>query len=261
MNAKDALNFLLPTSGYTKQSLSYGKYPRQDLDIYLPKEAQPNKPPIVFVYGGAWRDGDKEDFIFVAHALTGLGHTVIIPNYRLYPEVQFPAFVQDVAQAIAYVEHHAPSLTKQPFKRFILMGHSSGAHTAALLATRQQDLREQGVTAEVVGLIGMAGPYNLPLELEEVAQVFGTVSPQLVNPLLNIPSNMPRTLLLHGAADDRVSPHHTQEFAERLRQSGHSVEMHLYPKVDHVKVIASLAAPLRLLNPSYDDIAKFLEAY
>lgn len=261
MKVSDWLNFVLPKSGYTKQSVSYGTQPRQDMDVYVPKEPLANKPPIVFVYGGAWREGAKEDYTFVAQALTGLGYTVVIPNYRLYPTVQFPAFINDVAQSIAYLQQNALSLIGHPLQNFILMGHSSGAHTAALLATKQAYLREQGVSVPVVGLIALSGPYNLPLELAEVSQAFGAVSPEQVNPLLNIPPNMPLTLLLHGEADDRVKPHHTKEFAQRLQQTGHSVEVHLYPGVDHVKILASLAAPLHLLNPSYEDIKQFLAKY
>ena len=257
----DALNAVLPNSGYTQQSLNYGGLPRQALDIYRPKLAKPNAPPILFVYGGAWREGDKKDYVFVAHALTSLGHTVIIPNYRLYPQVQFPAFIQDLALALAYTERHATQLLGKPLDRFIVMGHSSGAHTAALLATRPHYLRAQGVSAQLVGLIGMAGPYDLPLDLPEVSQVFGAATADQVKPVVNIPVNMPRSLLLHGAADDRVIPRHTQVFAASLAQAGHAVEVRIYPKVDHVKLLAGLAQPLRALSPSYDTIAQFLASY
>jgi dipeptidyl aminopeptidase/acylaminoacyl peptidase len=138
------------------------------------------------------------------------------------------------------------------------MGHSSGAHTAALLATKATYLQKFGVKTSVKALIGLAGPYDLPLDLEEVAQVFGKADPQAVNATLNLPAHIPPTLLLHGEADDRVLPKHSRRFAEALQQAHAEVELHIYPKVDHVRVLASLAKPLRSLNPSYQDINAFL---
>ncbi len=113
IKSTDLLNFVLPASGYEKTQLNYGNNPRQSLDLYIPKTEQ-KKIPIIFVYGGAWREGNKQDYEFVAHALTGLGHIVIIPDYRLYPEAQFPEFVNDVANAISFVEQHANSLMGEP---------------------------------------------------------------------------------------------------------------------------------------------------
>ncbi len=257
LKATDALNFVLPSNGYELKQAAYGSDKRQGLDIYLPKPAT-DKPPIVFVYGGAWREGDKADFTFVAHALTGLGYPVIIPDYRLYPAVRFPAFIDDVADAIRYTEQHAPALLGKPLQRYVLMGHSSGAHTAALLATDQHYLQERGVSARLAGLIALAGPYDLPLDDPEVMPVFPNADPQAVKPVRNVHPGMPPVLLLHGAADERVLPFHTQRFAAALQQAGVPVQVRLYPGVDHVEIIGSIAAPLRLLSPSYADIQAFL---
>ena len=254
------LNSVIPAGSYTLNQYTYGSGQRQSLDIYQPKQAS-NKPPVVFVYGGAWKEGDKRDFEFVAHALTGLGHTVIVPNYRLHPAVRFPAFVDDVANAIRYTEVNAPKLLGKPMERFILMGHSSGAHTAALLATDRRYLTQRGVRARSVGLIAMAGPYDLPLNDAEVKPIFAGASAQQAKPTANVYSGMPPTLLLHGLADTRVLPFHTQRFAGALQRAGNPVTTKLYPGVEHVRIIASLAAPLRRLNPSYEDVRAFLSQY
>ncbi|OQX13294.1 MAG: alpha/beta hydrolase [Thiothrix lacustris] len=258
LKSTDVLNFVLPTDGYVLKHAVYGRDARQDLDIYLPKVAT-NKAPIVFVYGGAWRQGDKTDFAFVAHALTGLGYPVIIPNYRLYPQVRFPAFIDDVADAIRYTELNAQHLLGEPLQRYILMGHSSGAHTAALLATDNRYLQARRVTARLAGLIALAGPYDLPLDDPEVIPVFPNADPQAVKPVRNVHPGMPPVLLLHGEADTRVLPLHTRRFATALQQAGVPVQVRLYPGVDHVRILGSLAAPLRLLTPSYGDVQQFLE--
>lgn len=257
VKSTDVINFVLPAGGYDKKLLSYGKLPRQSLDIYTPKSKE-SKTPIVFVYGGAWRDGNKQDFEFVAHALTGLGHTVIIPEYRRYPEVQFPLFVNDVADSIRYMEQQALTVLGKPLDEVILMGHSAGAHTVALLATDLSYLKNRNVKTKISGLIAMSGPYDLDLEDAEVAPVFENTTAKKTNPILNIRSDMSPVLLLHGAADKRVGPFNTERFAIALFDSGVPVTTHIYPGVNHTKIIGSLAAPLRFMSDSYSDIKKFL---
>ena len=252
-----ALNLLTPSGGYTKQQFSYGNHRRQGLDLYLPKTSTA-KTPVVFVYGGAWRSGSKNDYAFVAQALTSLGHPVIIPDYRLFPEVKFPAFVNDVADAISFVEHQTNNGLTKPFNEYILMGHSSGAHTAALLATDSRYLNQRNIRARLKGLIGIAGPYDLPMNDPEVLPVFNTSTEQRTKPVANVRRGMPPTLLLHGLADTRVLPFHTERFKDALLRNGNSVTTRLYPKVDHTKIIGSLAAPLRFLNRSFEDVKAFL---
>ncbi len=252
-----ALNLLTPSGGYTKQQFSYGNHRRQGLDIYLPKTSA-TKTPIVFVYGGAWRSGSKNDYAFVAQALTSLGHPVIIPDYRLFPEVKFPAFINDVADAISFVQRQNNLGLPKPFNEYILMGHSAGAHSAALLATDTRYLNQRNVRARLKGLISIAGPLDLPMNDPEVFPVFNTSTEQRTKPLANVRRGMPPTLLLHGLADTRVKPFHTERFRDALVRNGNTVTTGLYPGVDHTKIIGSLAAPLRFLNRSFEDIKIFL---
>jgi len=233
----DLINLIIPADSYIKQQVKYSNLERQGLDIYLPKTEE-TKTPIVFVYGGAWRHGDKKDYEFVAHALTNLGHPVIIPDYRLYPEVKFPEFVDDIAMAIKYIETKALQYLKKPLTQYILMGHSSGAHTVALLATNNNYQRKYQINAKLVGLIAMAGPYDLPLEDPEVKPVFSKVSAKETNPILNIHSDLPPVLLLHGQKDVRVLPKHTHKFNRALLNNKLTVYTKLYPKVNHTQLIA-----------------------
>lgn len=261
MNAVDVINFLVPKGSYSKQTVSFGNIERLAMDVYSPKEKQ-QKAPIVFVFGGAWRSGKKEDFEFVAQALVSLGHPVIIPNYRLYPSVRFPTFIEDVADAIAYLDKNAQELLNQPLKDYILMGHSSGAHATSLLAVEQGYLKERKVNAELIALIAMSGPYDLPLDDPEVTDVFKDVKDSRANPIEVLRSraeaSMPATLLLHGTNDRRVIPRHTKTFAEVLNNFDHDVTTRLYRGMNHTRIIGSLAAPLRFLGESYQDIQEFL---
>jgi len=76
------------------------------LSVYRPKATDDSqvapKPTIVFFYGGAWQSGSKEAYRFVASRLTKKGYVVVLPDYRLYPDVTFPAFVDDGAEALRW---------------------------------------------------------------------------------------------------------------------------------------------------------------
>ena len=258
INPADIVNGSLSDDHYTVQSIAYGKSPRQRMDIYRPKVDQ-GKTPIVFVYGGAWRTGTKTDYKFIGHALTQLGHPVIIPDYQLFPAVKFPVFIDDVAVAIKEAELRSGGLFDRPLNQFILMGHSAGAHSAALLYTDKRYLNKQRVRGRVAGFIGLAGPYDLILENPEVADVFANAG-QLSQPIDFIRPGLAPALLLHGQTDKRVLPFHTQNFADALRKNGTKVEADIYPRVNHVMVVGAIAQPLRGRAKSFSDIARFLQS-
>lgn len=252
-----AINLLVPSDGYTKQQFSYGSDQQQSFDLYLPK-TRSSKVPVVYVYGSAWRKKfNKADFVFVAQALTSLGHPVIVPEHRRYPEIKFPVFITDIADAISYAERQDIGLP-QPLTEYFLMGHSSGAHTAALLATDQRYVRQSNVKARLKGLIAMSGPYDLPMDDAEVAPIFSTTTAQRAKPVLNVRSGMPPTLLLHGLADPRVPFYHTTRFRDALLKSGNSVTTRLYPGVDHERLLGGIAEPLRFMSNSFVDVRDFL---
>ena len=83
--------------------IEYGPHGRHVLDMYRPVGERDEDGPIaVFLYGGGWRRGDRATYGFVGAALAARGITTVVPDYRLYPEVRFPGFVDDAAQAYAW---------------------------------------------------------------------------------------------------------------------------------------------------------------
>lgn len=255
----DLLNALLPSTPYSVSEDVYGPDSRQRYDLYLPASG-PARGVVVFVYGGAWRGGRKADFEFVAHALTGLSLAVLIPDYRHYPEVTHPAFAEDVATAIAALEDSA-AVDAALKPGLVLMGHSAGAHTASLLALTPEILRRAGVKTPVARFVGLAGPYDLPLDNPEVAPVFADADPDRVKSVRLVGASAPPALLLHGAADARVLPLHSRRLAEAYRGAGVEVELAVYDGVDHASIVGGLAAPLRFLNPAFGDLKRFLEGF
>lgn len=263
--SSDLLNLSLSSSHYDlKRDIAYGSDARQKLDIYYPnahvtQTRGKDKPVIVFVYGGAWKKGDTKDFKFIAHAFTKAGYRVVIPNYRLYPDVEYPDFVNDVADAIAYIDAQSNTLLDGLKTGYVLMGHSAGAHTAALLATDQRYLNKRNIKAKLRGLVALAGPYDLPLDDPEVIPIFShRSSADSVKPVRLVSQATPPTLLLHGQKDVRVGPYHTERFAVALKQADIQHKVKRYKKVGHVQIIASIARPLRHLSPAFRDIIEFL---
>jgi acetyl esterase/lipase len=110
---------------------AYGPEPSQKLDIYVPVNPKGKQlDVIVFFYGGRWTYGAKEDYRFVAATFTQQGFIVVIPDYRKYPYVRFPAFVEDGAKALGWVIDHIAERHGNP-ARIHVVGHSAGAHIGA----------------------------------------------------------------------------------------------------------------------------------
>ena len=259
MKPVNLLNAVVPSSGYTLQSgIVYGEDERQKLDIYYPAAPVPGSRVIAFIYGGAWREGNRAEYEFVGQALAEAGHTVIIPDYRLYPSVVFPDFVDDVADAILAARLPLEMRSGDVVDEVVLMGHSSGAHTAALLAGDVSWLEKRGFRASA--LVAISGPYDLPLEDPEVKPVFaGVQSEEQVIPVALVTSEHPPTLLIHGRKDERVLPFHTQHYADALQRAGVRVEVQWLEDTGHAFAIAGLAAPLDSSNRNRDRITSFLD--
>ena len=151
-------SFVAPDLERSKD-ISYGPLERHRLDVYEAKQTP--QGVVVFVHGGTWDSGDKSDYPFIADSLAGHGYTTVIVNYRLVPKITFPSYAEDVALALAWVFAHTELLGSQSI---FLMGHSAGAHIAALVAFDERYLVPYGAPS-LAGFIGLAGPYDfLPPE-------------------------------------------------------------------------------------------------
>ncbi|SDU14914.1 alpha/beta hydrolase [Pseudomonas yamanorum] len=257
------LNALTPTSTFTKtSSIAYGDDPRQKLDIYRPVTALPDAPVVVFFYGGSWNSGSKDDYGFVGEALASRGIVVVIADYRLYPQVRYPLFLQDGAQAVAWAHQHSADYGGDPRKLYV-MGHSSGAYNAAMLALDPQWLAGVGLSPSVFkGWIGLAGPYDfLPIENREVRPVFFFPdSPPDSQPINHVSHDAPPSLLIASVDDNLVNPtRNTGGLANKLRAAGVPVEAFYFTKTSHATLVASISRPLRWLAPVLDRVTAFIK--
>jgi acetyl esterase/lipase len=127
------LNAFVPRGGYRLAAdRAYGASPRQRLDAYIPDGTARPAPAALFFCGGSWRRGAKGMYRFVGQALASRGFVAAIPDYRVFPEVSFPGFLEDGGAAFASVRDHAGEIGADP-DRLFLMGHSAGAYIAAML--------------------------------------------------------------------------------------------------------------------------------
>lgn len=255
------INELAPSDTYRRiPDLAYGPHPRQRLDLYLPAASGAPAPTVVFFYGGSWRTGNRGDYLFVGEALASRGFVTAVADYRLYPEVRFPAFVDDSAIAVAWVRAHAAEHGGDA-KRLFVMGHSAGAYNAAMVALDERYLGRAGAgSGEIAGFIGLAGPYDfLPLESRLLRNIFGWPdTPPETQPIRFVDRSAPPTLLLTAERDGIVNPGNSIRLAARLRAADRPVREIVYPQVDHRTLVGALAAPLRGLAPVLDEVAGFI---
>jgi acetyl esterase/lipase len=245
--------------------LPYGRDPRQRVDVYRPLQpsaaGSAGYPMVVFFYGGAWTRGERADYRFVGEALASRGVIAVLADYRLSPQVRYPAFLEDSAQAVRWADDQAAALGADRSRLFV-MGHSAGAYIAAMLALDARWLRAvQREPARLAGWIGIAGPYDfLPIVNPDAKRAFNWPdTPADSQPLAHASANAPRTLLLAASVDDVVNPHrNTVGLAERLTAAGASVNVKLFSGVSHATVLAAMARPLNWLAPVLPEVLDFL---
>lgn len=156
------------------REIAYGTAQLQKLDFH--KGASADAPLVVFVHGGGWKRGDKGNATGdekVAH-LTGRGFAFASVNYRLVPAATAEQQAQDVADALGYLVKHARELGFDPGK-IVLMGHSAGAHLAALVATDPAYLRKAGWGLErLAGVVLLDGAaYDVPTQMADGPRIMG----------------------------------------------------------------------------------------
>lgn len=256
----DLANGLTPAGGILRQTgLPYGPGERARYDLYTPAGAAPGTPLVVFFYGGGWRSGSRGDYDFAARVLASAGALVAVPDYRLFPEVRWPALLEDGATAVRAIRA-GPGLGRP----VILAGHSAGAFNAMALAA---DPRWLGPARDTLaGGIGLACPFDFG-PADDPSGIFAAApgARARVAPLDEAAlRGTPPLLLLHGLADTTVRPEQTTRFAALARARGIPVEERLYPGVSHIGIVAALAAPVRALGlegaPVLEDIRAWLRA-
>jgi acetyl esterase/lipase len=258
------INFLSPkefASRRVAHGLSYGPHRRQRLDIYAPRSGSGPWPVIYFVYGGAWYQGHRGYYEFAARALAALGYVVVVVDYRLVPEVEYPTFLDDGAAGFAWTVEHITGCGGDP-SRIALMGHSAGAYNAVMLLLAQRYLPAMGLADRVKAFVGLSGPYDFyPFDVSVSIRAFGAAAdPRSTQPVNHVRPGLPPMFLATGDADTLVRPRNTVALAAKLREAGNpAVETH-YPGITHPGTLLALGKLVRHRAPVLADVAAFLRA-
>ncbi|HEV7300540.1 MAG TPA: alpha/beta hydrolase [Tepidisphaeraceae bacterium] len=261
----DVLNATVPSWGYRQNNgISYGQAARQKLDVYQPGSQKKGAPIVVFFYGGGWQNGQRTDYRFVAEAFTSYGYVTVIPDYRLYPEVTFPAFVVDGAMALRWVQENAARFDADP-SRIFLVGHSAGAHIAALLMYDESYLNDVGFDrAALRATAGISGPYDF-----KATGFYEQIFPQQddpqtrrdFNPIYYVDGSEPPMLMLQGTDDKLVEQGNAIRLAKRVRAQGGQARHLRFRGGNHSDTVLSLAWSFRWLTPSLRYITTFFREH
>lgn len=261
------LNSLVPESGYEPVSaVEYGSHQRQKLDIYLPKTTQKSdtlKKVIIFYYGGNWDSGERAEYKFAAEALVSLGYIVVVPDYRVYPDVLFPELMADPVSAAKWVKTNIKKYHGDANKVF-LAGHSAGAHIVVMMAINPDYLAVKSLKpSDFAGVIGLAGPYDfLPLKSDRLKTIFGPAAEQWKSQPINfVDGKNPPLLLAVGMKDGTVWPRNSINLAKKINEKNGQVELVEFANYSHVEMVAKLAKPLRGNGELLKQIAAFIEKY
>lgn len=239
--------------------IAYGSESRQRLDVYAPASSAGPADVIVFVYGGSWSSGRKQDYAFVAKAFAAQGFVTVLFDYRLVPDIRYPVFVEDAAKAVAWTSRNIESHGGNP-QRLFLAGHSAGAYSAAMVALASEFLEAEGIPASTIkGFAGLSGPYDfLPLDTGSTRAAFaGAENLEDTQPVNRVTATAPPVFLATGDADALVRARNTRALADAVHRAGGRVETRFYPGVDHAGTLLAISRPLRNRAPVIDDVTGF----
>ena len=255
--------------GVSKDIL-YGDEPLQDLDIYYPKPlAQAMKtnttikqdyPMVVFVHGGSWESGSKEEYAFVGQSLAQAGYVTAVINYRKAPEHVYPDYVEDTAQAIAWSYKNAKRFHANP-ERFAVVGHSAGAFNAVAAVANEDFLKPYGIKPkDITAVIGIAGPYSYDFRKFSSVTAFATdATPDEVMPDRQIKGQQPPYLLLTAEKDKVVYATNTIKMTQALKAAGVTVQTSDIKGASHATSIGAMAPPLRWVNDVRAQVLSYLD--
>lgn len=242
--------------------IAYADGVRTKLDVYAPEERGAPAPVVFFIYGGGWSRGERGEYEFVGRALASRGFVTVIADYRLYPEVRYPDFLEDGARALRWVQDNIANFGGDP-NRLFLAGHSAGAYNAVMQALDPSFRAEYGVTMPILAVAALSGPYDFyPFEYNEVREVFGEApNPQGTQPINLITAEAPPMYLATGTTDPIVRVQNTERFAERLRAQGVWVTSQYYDGFGHMEPVLAMGALWRWRMPVLDDMVGFFQRF
>ncbi len=237
----------------------------QKLDIWAAEDTakSANKPVLIFFHGGGWVKGTRQDYAFAAKAYARQGFVVVVPDYRKVPHVRFPAFLEDGAQGVRWVQDNIAGYGGDP-KNIALSGHSAGAHTAVLLGLDTRWLNSAGADpSNVTAVVGLSGPYDFyPFDKKRSIDAMSHYKdPAATQPINFVRADAPPMLVITSSEDTTVRPRNAESLEAKLNAVGADANMINYQGLDHEDVVMALSVPFRDKAPVLDDSVTFLKTH
>ncbi len=226
--------------------VSDGSHRQQKLDVYLPEGEDGPFPTIFTIHGGFFTQGSKARYYETASYFNEMGYALVSIDYRLAPDFNYPAQVQDAFCALAWVHANAATYGFDT-ERIIALGDSAGAYLAAMLGSVDTpSIYMEGCphplpqTDWIQGVVGFYGGYDftdidvLPVGLvrQSLELFWGTTFDKIpaetlaeMSPMSWVDGSEPPFLLIHGASDGTVPTRMSEDFASALEDSGATVEL------------------------------------
>jgi len=227
------------------RDLPYGSRSRERMDILLPRDPEPGAPLHLFIHGGYWRSGSKEDHHLVAAPVLAVGGVAAIVTYDLMPGIRLGTIVAQVRAAARHLVAMAPGLGADP-ARLTVSGHSAGAHLACYLAGHGPGERTRPNLPALRGLLLVSGIYDLsgiPGSFLKDEARMTLEETKAWSPMTSRHDPAPRRIMTRG--EDETSPFHSQALAmaDLLKEGSASVELRCEPGLNHLTVVQALADP------------------
>lgn len=244
------------------RNLAYGPDQRNVLDLYAPTNAAGRaKPVVLFIHGGSWDSGSKDEYVFVGESLARAGYLTAVMSYRLAPQNSYPAYIQDGAQALKWLQDNAAKYGGNG-QRLYVVGHSAGAFNAVDLVDDGTFLSDAGVQAGTVrGVVGISGPYDYDFREFPSKTAFPAGSdPEQIMPTHHVRPDAPPNLLLVAGNDQTVDPSNGEKMKAALEAAGVPYTYTILPGLSHINIVAALSRRLTFLGGTRQAVLAFLDA-
>jgi acetyl esterase/lipase len=239
--------------------VTFGPNNRNQLDIWSTAEkGKALKPVLVFFYGGGWANGERGEYGYAARPFVENGYIVVLPDYRLVPEVRFPGFLEDSAAAVKWVQANIAQYGGDP-SRVNVAGHSAGAYNALMLALDKKWLGDRPVQSA----ISLAGPADFyPFTSRRAIDAMSRApDPLATQPISFVRKDAPPILLIHGSADTVVRIRNANSLYAKQKAAGGRITLMAQEGASHDDLVLSLSTLFRGRLPVVADSVAFLKTH
>lgn len=228
-------------------NIPYGRSPREMLDIYAADK--PGGPVLVYIHGGYWRSGSKDDNCNFVPTFTKRGVTVVLVEYDLCPQVTVADIVRQTRASIAWVYRNVMRYSGNPAKIFV-SGHSAGGHLTAMALAH--DWTKEGLPNDLIkGAVATSGVFDLEMVMKISVQEQVRMTPaeaKLNGPFFNPPRVQCPLIVAVGGDEPRGWQQMSEDYFQYCKQHGMNVEYLVEPRANHYTMSEHLLDEARPLT-------------